>query len=55
MIRNLLVGAALGFIGKKLYDNGTLDPYIVRAKGALDEFQASNAKATPAEPNSSPA
>jgi hypothetical protein len=55
MIRQLLVGAALGFIGKKLYDKGALDPYIARAKEAFDQAQAPDSKAPPAVPKSSPA
>jgi hypothetical protein len=37
MINRLLVGAVLGVIGKKLYDEGKLDPYIARAKAKLEE------------------
>jgi hypothetical protein len=55
MIRKLLVGAALAFIGKKLYDKGALDPYIARAKEAFDQAQVSDSKAPPVEPKSSPA
>lgn|GEM_PF-2548766 len=42
MIKRLLVGAALGFLGKKLYDEGKLDPYIAKAKDKLDTFSASD-------------
>ena len=38
MLRTLLAGAALGFIGKKLYDEGKLDPYIAKAKGKLGDI-----------------
>jgi hypothetical protein len=55
MIRKLLAGAVLGFIGKKLYDKRALDPYIERAKEAFDQAQVSDSKAPPVEPKSSPA
>ena len=37
MIKRLLIGAVLGFVGKKFYDEGKLDPYIAKAKAKLDE------------------
>ena len=37
MIKRLLIGAALGVFGKKLYDEGKLDPYIEKAKEKLAE------------------
>jgi hypothetical protein len=57
MIRTILVGAVLGFIGKKLYDNGSLDPLIAkaseRAEGFADALGVSptKSKATPASTN----
>ncbi len=41
MIKTLLVGAVLGFIGKKLYDKGSLDPFIERASGTVDSLAES--------------
>jgi hypothetical protein len=35
MIKRLLIGAVLGVIGKKMYDEGRLDPYIAKAKDKL--------------------
>jgi len=43
MIGKLLVGVALGFVGKKLYDEGKLDPYLNRAREKLDEFSKQDA------------
>jgi hypothetical protein len=37
MIKRLLIGAVLGVVGKKLYDQGKLDPYIAKAKATLLE------------------
>jgi hypothetical protein len=38
MIKTLLAGAAIGYFGKKLYDEGKLDHYIAMAKDKVDEF-----------------
>lgn len=48
MIKTLLTGAALGFIGKKLYDEGKLDSAIDTAREKLRESfpQASGATAS---------
>lgn len=35
MIKTLVVGAALGVMGKKLYDQGKLDPWIDRAREGM--------------------
>ena len=35
MIKTLIVGAVLGYYGKKLYDEGKLDPYLAEAKDKL--------------------
>lgn len=40
MIKTLLVGVALGYVGKKLYDEGKLDPYIAKAKDKLEQAVA---------------
>jgi hypothetical protein len=40
MLKTLITGAALGYLGKKLYDEGSLDPYISRAKEKLAELRA---------------
>ena len=40
MIKRLVIGAALGVLGKKLFDEGKLDPYIAKAKAKLDEHGA---------------
>lgn len=54
MIKRLLVGAALGVWGKKLYDEGRLDPYIAKAKSKVDSYAGTDtaaagpAKAKPA-------
>jgi hypothetical protein len=37
MIKTLLAGAALGYFGRKLYEEGKLDPLIAKAKSKLDE------------------
>ena len=37
MIKRMLIGAVLGFLGKKFYDEGKLDPYIAKAKAKLEE------------------
>lgn len=39
MLKTLITGAALGYLGKKLYDEGTLDPYIARAREALNDYR----------------
>ncbi|MBO9576411.1 MAG: hypothetical protein J7494_11775 [Sphingobium sp.] len=36
MIKTLIVGAALGFFSKKLYDEGKFDPYLSRMKETID-------------------
>lgn len=35
MIRTLLFAGIAAFVGKKLYDRGTLDPYIAEARKQL--------------------
>ncbi len=45
MIKTLLAGAAIGYFGKKFYDEGKLDPYIARAKDKFDELSAKSADA----------
>lgn len=37
MIKTLLAGAALGYFGRKLYEEGKLDPFLAKAKSRLDE------------------
>ncbi|MCW2338620.1 hypothetical protein M2337_002853 [Sphingobium sp. B2D3A] len=43
MMKTLLAGAAIGYFGKKLYDEGKLDPYIARAKSTLAELSPEQA------------
>ena len=50
MIKRLLIGVVLGVLGKKLYDDGKLDPYIAKAKSKLDEAGLSGIGEKPAEP-----
>lgn len=52
MIKRLLIGAVLGVLGKKLYDEGKLDPYIAKAKAKLDESGVTGASAKPGSPTS---
>ncbi len=47
MIKRLLIGAALGFFGKKLYDERKLDPYIVKAKAKFDQQGLTPKNSTP--------
>lgn len=35
MLKTLLAGAVLGYLGKRLYDEGKLQPYIAKAKTRL--------------------
>ncbi len=37
MIKTLLTGAVLGIVGKKLYDEGKLDPFIAKVKAKAEE------------------
>ena len=37
MIKTLLAGAVLGIVGKKLYDEGKLDPFIAKVKATAEE------------------
>lgn len=37
MIRALLAGAVIGIIGKKLFDEGKLDPYIETLQSKAEE------------------
>lgn len=53
MIKRLLIGAALGVFGKKLYDEGKLDPYIAKAKAKLDEQGLTGKGAAAAPPKTS--
>lgn len=48
MIKGLLVGAAIGYFGKKLYDDGKLDPYLERARSKLEEAGGTAGSAVPA-------
>ena len=48
MIKRLLVGAVLGILGKKFYDEGKLDPYIAKAKAKLDEQGLTSARSAAA-------
>ncbi len=50
MIKILLIGAALGVLGKKLYDEGKLDPYMTKAKSRLDEARQENKGSTSSAP-----
>lgn len=48
MLKTLIVGAAVAFMGvklKKAYDSGKLDPYISRAKAAAEEARRKAASA----------
>lgn len=47
MIRNLLIGAALGYVGKKLFDEGKLDPYIAQVKDKLAELNGARSPVPP--------
>ena len=53
MIKRLLVGAALGVFGKKLYDEGKLDPYIEKAKQKLAEQGLSRPSGEPSSKSAS--
>jgi hypothetical protein len=46
MIKRLLIGAVLGVLGKKFYDEGKLDPYIAKAKAKFDEQGLTGTKPT---------
>ena len=50
MIKRLLIGAAIGVFGKKLYDEGKLHPFIAKAKAKLDESGLAPASSEPAKP-----
>lgn len=39
MLKTLITGAALGYLGKKLYDEGSLDKYIALGKEKLAEYR----------------
>jgi hypothetical protein len=38
MIKALLAGAVIGIVGKKLFDEGKLDPYVESLKSKAEEF-----------------
>lgn len=55
MIKRLVIGAALGVLGKKLYDEGRLDPYIAKAKEKVDGLAAAGGTTTATKaPTASP-
>jgi hypothetical protein len=41
MIKALLAGAVIGIVGKKLFDEGKLDPYVESFKSKAEEFERS--------------
>jgi len=55
MIKRFILGAALGAFGKKLYDEGRLDPYIARAKEKFSGLAADEAGTVPRRSSAKPA
>jgi hypothetical protein len=47
MLKTLLAGATLGYLGKKLYDEGKLDPYVEKAKSKLNALSGNSEPVIP--------
>ena len=50
MIKALLAGAVIGIVGKKLFDEGKLDPYVESLKSKAEEFGLPISSKKPAAP-----
>lgn len=48
MIKALLAGAVIGIVGKKLFDEGKLDPYVESLTSKAEEFGLSVRSKKPA-------
>lgn len=44
MLKTLLTGMVLGVVGKKLYDEGKLDPLIEKLQAKAEEYGLANAE-----------